>query len=203
MQEPSKETTGSARDASEDVLPAAEADVGQPETLQDNDVGHMEDQSMEDQSMVSLDKGCERLQQALSNRDATKTCGLQPKAKAAPKIKAVPKGKAKAKATAKGKPTPKAIVKDKATAKAAAAKPTKADTKNTKKVAAKGKPTKADTKNTKKVAKPQLKMTRECVYSRSYHAAFRSLAGLLLKDIWFAVRGFLFWLSGVPAICPF
>ena len=54
MQEPSKETTGSARDASEDVLPAAEADVGQPETLQDNDVGHMEDQSMEDQSMVSI-----------------------------------------------------------------------------------------------------------------------------------------------------
>ena len=134
--------------------------------MQENDQGHIKDEPM-----VSLDKSCDRLQQALLNRNeahgatskAKAVAKAQPKAKATAKAKASAKGAPTAKAAAKGKPTPKA-----ATGKPAAKAATKC--KGSKATA------KACQKDTKKVTKNKLKMTRECVYSRAYHGAFRILA---------------------------
>ena len=146
------------------VVPAAVEDVGL-QTLEQAEEHQTSEVTLQDndQSMVSLDKSMDKLQQALTDRDALKNCGATPKAKAAakraPKAKASPKAKATTKGSKGSKPTVKAAAKQKPQAK------------SSKKAA------KTVTKTVKKAK--EVKMTRECIYSRAYHAAFHSLAYLL------------------------
>lgn len=104
----------------------------------------------------------DRLDSALKQRESDKKPpGAKPKAKGQPKKKAVPKAKAKTHKTQTSKPKPP--VKN------------EKEKKQSKPVA----PSKKNEKTKKR--KAALKMTRECVYSRAYHAAKSiSLANNLL-----------------------
>eukprot|EP00435_Cladocopium_sp_Y103_P031621 s2819_g8.t1 len=145
--------------------------LGEEDALPEGDVQEVADQTDQQEAMqeetpeeVSLTNGMGKLQTAMQKRDTKKAAMKKPAASAA--LQAKPKGKAM-------KATKKASVM-KSHVKAAPKAKAKACLKSKTMPQAKACPNvKAAAK--KKAAPRQLKMTRQCVYSRAYHLAASKL----------------------------